>query len=112
MAGVGQQRIRKIQLLPEARVRADVIRADTEYCRILAPEPGESVSEGRRFDASPRGVVLGIEEEDDVPAAQILQRDLRALIGLEDEVGGRLAGFDIHEMGVSSSRVSRAIRRP
>ena len=47
-----------------------------------------------RFDGSTSGVGFGVEEEEDLLAGEVIQRDVFAFVGFEAEGGGFGAKFE------------------
>jgi hypothetical protein len=80
---VGEQEVRQLVLLLEFAVGIDAVGTDSKYYRIQFPEPGKRVAKIARFPGSARGVVLRIEEQDDVLPAKRVESDRGAVVGGE-----------------------------
>src|SRR5688572_12347569 len=68
---VGEERHWQPVFRPELLVRLRAVRAYAEHRCIESLEPREGVSKRARLDGSARGIVLGIEEQNDPSAAEI-----------------------------------------
>jgi hypothetical protein len=90
--GVGEEGVRQLVFLLELGVGLDRVRTDAEYYCVDSLEPREGVAKAARLDRSARGVVLRVEEEHDLPAAQRRERERLAFVGRESEVGGEGSG--------------------
>jgi hypothetical protein len=90
--GIGEQRVRKLVLSLELGVRVDRVGADAKDYGVDSLEPREGVAKAARLDRSARGVVLGIEEEDNRTAAQRRERERFPFVGRQREIGSELAG--------------------
>src|SRR2546428_13142866 len=71
---VAEQREIEVVLVLELHVALRIVAADAEDHGALRGHPGEVVPEAARFLRATRRVVLRIEVEDDLLAAEILQR--------------------------------------
>lgn len=78
--GVAQQREGEVELLGELRVCGDVIETDAEDRGVLRFVLGDEVPEPGTLGRSARCIGLGIKPEHDLAPAQIVQRDLLALM--------------------------------
>jgi hypothetical protein len=94
VAFVDKQVVRQRVFLTELLVRFCAVRAYAKNDCIELPEPGKGVAKVARLTRSARGVVFGIEKEDDLPAAERRERNSRAFVCLEVELGCRLANFN------------------
>jgi hypothetical protein len=90
---VGQQRIREIVLLFELLLGRGLVGGDAEHSRTGPLDFLECVAEPARFNRSTWRVGLGIEEQDQVLAAIILQRDCLSLFIRQRELRGFIINF-------------------
>ena len=71
----------QVVLVLELDVRAHVVGRDAEHDRALALELAVDVADPARLRRAARRVVLGIEVEDDLLAAQVGELDRLAAVG-------------------------------
>src|SRR6478735_3860217 len=83
---VGEEGVRKIELLPELHVRLHIVGADAEHFGFQSLEARHRVAKLAGLDGAARRVVLGIEEEHDRTPTQTAQLEWRAGIGVESEI--------------------------
>src|SRR5437016_11785788 len=74
---VAQEREIEIVLAFEPHVALRIVAADPKYDRALRGHPGEVVPEAARFFRATRRVVLRVEVEHDLLAAEILRSEER-----------------------------------
>src|SRR2546422_4634197 len=87
---VAQEREIEIVLAFEPHVALRVVAADAEDHRALRAHPGEVVPEAARFFRATRRVVLRVEVQDDLLAAEVLQGKEAPVVRRQGEVGRRL----------------------
>ncbi len=111
VAFIDQQVVGQCVFRPELPVGFGAVRAYSKDDSIQFPEPGKGVAKVARLTRSARGVVFGIEEEDDFSPAQRCQGDSGALVSFQVELGCRLADFN-HSSVLKLSRRGRQGLKP
>ena len=91
---VGEQREVEVLLVVELRDRRDRVGRDAEHGHAGGLVVAAVVADAARLRRAPGGVGLGIEVEDDGPAAQAREAHGGAVVVGELEVGGLVAGLD------------------
>jgi hypothetical protein len=83
-------------------VRGDVVAAHADDDGVEVFDGLEFVTEPLGFDGSTRGVVFGVEPQDDAATAQVAEPQTAAAAGGKVEVGGEVAGdgHDAHRQGL------------
>jgi len=76
--GIAQQREREVELFGELRIRGDVIETDAEDGGVLRLVVGDEVPEPGTLGRSAGCVGLRIKPHNDLPPAQIVERNLAA----------------------------------
>src|SRR3972149_1573878 len=94
---VGQQDERQIVLLRELRVRGRTVGAEADDYRVPLGVGGVVVAEAARLRGAARGVVFGIEVEDDPLPPEVAQPHSAAGGILQGEVGRWTAFFHHHD---------------
>jgi hypothetical protein len=112
VVGVGEEREREVVLLLELHVTLLVVGRDAEDDRARALEVRICVPNPAGLRRTARRVVLGIEVEDDRPAAKIGKADALAGVGGRGEVGCRLALGDHVRRVVGLCRIARRQKQP
>jgi hypothetical protein len=87
MSFVREQAIWQTKLLLEFAVRVKAVGTHTNHHRTDLPEPGKRVAKLGRFLRSTGGVVLWIEEKDDVLPGEGIASHHSPVVGLEREIG-------------------------
>src|SRR5579883_1822630 len=95
--GVGGKDERKLVLLLEFVVRGYAVLRDADDHRRHLAEFREGVAEPAGFGRAARRVVLGIEIEHDLLAAQFGERDLAVAVGRQGEIRRFLTDLDTHD---------------
>jgi len=93
-AGVAQQRKRKAEFLCEGGIRRSVIEARSKDRDLLLLELSGPVPEPFAFDRSARSIGLRIEPEEDLPTAEVPERERFSLVARDCEIGRGLAGIE------------------
>jgi hypothetical protein len=93
-ASIAKQWKRKAEFLCESAVGRSVIEARSEDLDLLFGELSGPVTEPFAFDRSARGVGLGIKPEEDLPAAEILERERLPLMADDREIGRGLTRIE------------------
>src|SRR6185369_40246 len=92
--GVGEEGEVEGVLVAELAVTRHVVGGDAEDHGVLGPYLGAAVAEGAGLLGAARGVVLGVEVENDRLAAERGEPELLAVVGLQREIGRGRALFD------------------
>src|SRR3990170_2988450 len=103
--GVAQQGEGQVESRLELHVGLRVVPADPDYDRALRREIREGVTERARLDRASGRVVPGVEVQDDLLPAEVLQGHLATVVRDEPEVRRRLSLFD-HTSTVSGQRTA------
>src|SRR2546428_4359344 len=83
---VAEQREIEVVLVLELQVALRIVAADPKDDRALRGHPGEVVPERAGFFRATRRVVLRVEVEDDLPSAELFQRQNAPVVRRQGEV--------------------------
>ena len=91
--GIAEKEKGQVVSCLEFPVGFEAVHVHTEDDRLEGSEPTDFVTEIERFPRSPRGIVFGIEVEDDLLPDVVLERNSGAVIGVERKGRRLLSGF-------------------